>query len=1141
MFLSGIEYPNQILDAIKSGSLVVFAGAGASMGAPTNLPSFEQLCNQIAEGTSFERNGEACEVFLGTLKAKDIPVNETAAKILSDSCKTHNAEHKAIVNLFLNPQDIKIVTTNYDQMFEQVTSGFNISVYDSPALPLGSDFAGIVHIHGNVNCSRYMVVTDEDFGKAYLTDGYASRFLTQLLDSYTVIFIGYSYNDTIVKYLTRAMAREHKQNRYVLTDNNAQSWSDLGIQPIIFPKNAFSKMVESLEKLGERAKRSLLEWKAYLNEIAKNPPRDQTVGSEVEYCLESTERAQILANCIEGNTSWIDYLDKQSVFDNLFSNHSNIINSNFDLIWADWLCNKVVGKEDVLFFKLLFKHSNVVSAKLAEKILWRLEENSFPIDNIGEYIVLCEKFFQSPHQVYRLIERCYENEQLHLSELLYKKYWEIEITPVRKYWLNEDVVYSHKFWGETWVTRESWKQCQWGTNKDYSKEFLSFFKAKLDELIFKYKCISSSADAVEPWDLYMHVIEDREENYHEEMVDCLVEQMQELCQTVESFDADFLRGYIIEGLQSQSIFSRKIFLKLLRETNVFTADESFDLFEKGDYFNFKVGKEQVFLLIKKVFVDLSEERKDQIVDHIEKITPREDDNEYEKYNWCVWIESFCPANTRISTMKKDILSRHNYEPRPHPELDMYMSSCSWGSDRSPYSAEELKAFGFERAYETVLEYKDDNWVEVNRYGLLEAFSKVIRDDYSWAFQISSLLNNRDADKDLWECCFRGFQSESFTVIESIELIEALIQGRNSVMYSSEIAMLIWKTVQRESFKKEYQKYEGQMFEQIEKVWSTRTDEEVECQRVIDYTLNSTVGILLQSLIILISYNENNELRKEYKVFLENALLITGWERKIIICVIAGHFNFLFYRDKSWVVKYCEPMLRGKDEQDFAPAWEGIVWFSRSLNRDVADAMSKIYYEAVTHISLLTGEVRKGLLELYLTLLIYVISNPISKYVPRFYKYASLEDRVEFLKDIEHRLWNMEDSMQKQWWDSWLKRFFVNLKENNKPEKPADSELIVLLQCVVKMKSIFPEAVDIMTKGYLPQNVDDIIFYEMKENGNASLYPQSTAKLLISLLNAGNSFNHSVFSIRDVVKDLVGLSPKEQEGLDEALLKQNIQV
>ncbi len=670
MFLNGIEYPNQILDAIKSNSLVVFAGAGASIGAPTNLPNFNDMCDQIADGSHFERaEGVACEVFLGTLKANDIKVNEIAAEILSDSCKSHNKEHEAIVNLFLDSKNIKIVTTNYDQMFEQVTSGLNVPVYDSPALPLGNDFTGIVHIHGNVKCPRYMVVTDEDFGNAYLTNGYASKFLTQLLDSYTVLFIGYSYGDTIVKYLTRAMARNHKQNRYILTDDYGQNWTDLGIHPIEFPKGAFVKMVESLEKLGERARRSLVEWKAYLNEISDAPPLDQTIDSEVEYCLENIEHAQILANCIEGNAFWSDFLSNHKVFDNLFSNCKL---NDFDMVWANWICKKVIGKEDELFFKLLINHSNQMAEDFAYKILSRLEEESFPADNLGEYIVLCEKNCKSVYHVHRLIEKCYESNQLNLCELLYKKYWDIELKLERKYWLDESVDYKHVFLGETWITRHSWKKCQWGVNKDYAKGFMTFFKTKLDEMIFKYRCVGCASETTEPWHLSMYVIEEREEKHHEEMLDCLVEQIQQLCQTVESFDAGFVRKYISEGLQSRSIFVRKLFLKLLRETGVFSADESFELFEKGDFFNFKEGKEQVYLLIKKIFNGLSEGNKNQLIKHIEEMELIHDYNEYEKYNWCVWIKSFSSDNNRINSIEKDILSRKSYEPRPHPELDIYV-------------------------------------------------------------------------------------------------------------------------------------------------------------------------------------------------------------------------------------------------------------------------------------------------------------------------------------------------------------------------------------------------------------------------------------------------------------------------------------
>ena len=45
-----------------------------------------------------------------------------------------------------------------------------------------------MHLHGVVDNPKYMVVTDEDFGRAYLTEGYATRFLVKLFESYTVFY-----------------------------------------------------------------------------------------------------------------------------------------------------------------------------------------------------------------------------------------------------------------------------------------------------------------------------------------------------------------------------------------------------------------------------------------------------------------------------------------------------------------------------------------------------------------------------------------------------------------------------------------------------------------------------------------------------------------------------------------------------------------------------------------------------------------------------------------------------------------------------------------------------------------------------------------------------------------------------------------
>ena len=46
--ISGIDFPKPLLTALRNGRLVVFAGAGVSMGEPADLPDFENLARAIA-------------------------------------------------------------------------------------------------------------------------------------------------------------------------------------------------------------------------------------------------------------------------------------------------------------------------------------------------------------------------------------------------------------------------------------------------------------------------------------------------------------------------------------------------------------------------------------------------------------------------------------------------------------------------------------------------------------------------------------------------------------------------------------------------------------------------------------------------------------------------------------------------------------------------------------------------------------------------------------------------------------------------------------------------------------------------------------------------------------------------------------
>jgi len=66
VFCDPLDLPDALVSAQEQGRLVIFAGAGVSMGPPANLPSFAQLAARIAEGTG-KTSREPYDVFLGDL------------------------------------------------------------------------------------------------------------------------------------------------------------------------------------------------------------------------------------------------------------------------------------------------------------------------------------------------------------------------------------------------------------------------------------------------------------------------------------------------------------------------------------------------------------------------------------------------------------------------------------------------------------------------------------------------------------------------------------------------------------------------------------------------------------------------------------------------------------------------------------------------------------------------------------------------------------------------------------------------------------------------------------------------------------------------------------------------------------------
>ncbi len=125
----------------------------------------------------------------------------------------------------LNKSDGRLVTTNFDRLFEKALARLRRKQKDkhrsrieiAPALspPKPDGWASLVYLHGKMGDAsddKNLVLTTADFGKAYLLDGWARRVVIDLFRHFHVVFFGYSIEDPTMRYLVSALAAAREDN-----------------------------------------------------------------------------------------------------------------------------------------------------------------------------------------------------------------------------------------------------------------------------------------------------------------------------------------------------------------------------------------------------------------------------------------------------------------------------------------------------------------------------------------------------------------------------------------------------------------------------------------------------------------------------------------------------------------------------------------------------------------------------------------------------------------------------------------------------------------------------------------------------------------------------------------------------------------
>nr|WP_246787566.1 MULTISPECIES: SIR2 family protein [Bartonella] len=218
-----------------------------------------------------------------------------------------------------------MVTTNFDRLFEQCRKG--LKIWQPPKLPDPSrvdEMDGVVYLHGLATKDYKgaegdgFILSTSQFGKAYLAEGWATQFIRQILDNYTIVFVGYSADDPPVQYLLEALFKmKGTHNKiYAFQSDDGEDvinrWKFKGVMPICFPAGSYDILWKTLEAWAQRARNPDKWYEQVIKKFARNPRALQPFErGQIAHIVSSSEGAKKFAHAKPvPSAEWLYVFDK---------------------------------------------------------------------------------------------------------------------------------------------------------------------------------------------------------------------------------------------------------------------------------------------------------------------------------------------------------------------------------------------------------------------------------------------------------------------------------------------------------------------------------------------------------------------------------------------------------------------------------------------------------------------------------------------------------------------------------------------------------------------------------------------------------------------------------------------------------------
>ncbi|WP_419551422.1 DUF4020 domain-containing protein [Candidatus Poriferisodalis sp.] len=1128
MRLGGAEIPDEVVSAHRDGSLVLFIGAGASLDQPSNLPLFHDLATRIScehdpQGPVPEKGHE--DSHLDSLQHQGVDVHLRAQQIISSEDSKPNELHRAIVNLATTSPRTRIVTTNYDSHLSScLPDSSDLDSFTAPNVPAGSDFSGIVYLHGDAQrSSDDLVVTASDFGRAYLSEGWALNFVKKLFAETTVLFIGYSHRDTVMGYLARGLPVTSR--RFMLHSSESDdTWSAHGIQPISYGSRG--DLPTLLQHWASRASMGSLDHAARVREIVRGVPplnpEDESYLAEIvghsNRLHHFTNAARNFASPIQG-AAWLRWMAPRPQFTDLFNSLSPRTELSRRL--SHWFSDAFIGDPSLIgeALQMLSHQGAAFSDDLWEQAVWAVHGLNQPSEHAATWAAL-------------LAQTMPPGGQSHLSLLLSgdSPSWDEEALLLLFERLTEPVLYIEPasrlalgpasnvgMDGTDWWFTRTWEQLLEPRLDQLAPDLLRIADRHLRHA---HRLVVSGEPDPVWWDRLSRLrhsiaphwqnLPRRESANRLAGIDPLIDVARDSLRQHAASASPEAAHYIKSWLASEIPLLQRIGLDgLARQTDLAADSKIQQLIDSGlvlEYF----ARHEVWALLEAVLPEAAEKAVEAITLHVAPSGEAwERDSAATAGRMLLWIVQHAVDAPRARVTLAELRASFPDVVSVDDSVDLLqrkepdMASVVEKSAATPLLDPALLHSAIQHSPGLAVDWlrgyvqgPDEPPALYERTGALATVISQYPDDGLAVidYLMSSESPSAEADQQLAHTVLGTWLKEPPTGDDLVQ-----IRTRIGVIWDSGTKMWLADT--------------GIYGDRI--TW-------------LDHALNHWAGDLAR-LLMHCAYIEANaagaarhrlpdDLKRSATSMLQHHSFAGNCARAVLI----GRLDLLHLVDRQWSRTGLLPLLDPTyDAERAARYWECFVLQGQRTVGTLEDGLADMFIRMLPHVEHFEDHARRTFFE-HLAAITCFDGDYIDhvEWLADLTRTVSIEVRVEWMKHVSGTLSRLTSDEADAQWTAWMHTYWER-RLNSHPFALTDGEATEMVHWTVQLASCFPEAVKLATLHPATFRANSRLLYNLyrpeKRNEDVSRpdlvaeYPQSVAALLTHLLrNATGRPNHTHF-------------------------------